>query len=532
MNRSKHRRGPGGGGFGELLAVVRRRRWTVLVVPVLVTGTAVGLSILQPRVYQSRVEVLVKPIPPAPASSQSAAPVNMRTEASVMSSRDVASAAAARLAMQPNPDELLGRLTVTPDEGSAQVLNLAYASSNPREAQHRAQAFAEGYLEVRRKLALDDLATSARAVQSQIVALQGRLQGVDAQIAAAPGRAQRQSLQSVELSMVGELSGLQSRLVQLTPPEPAALAGGQILLPADLPAVPVKPVPVRNALMAIVVGLVLATGTAFLRERLDDRVWGREPVEAELGAPLLAALPAEGGTRRPLHGGPASPALDPGSPPTEAYRKLRAALAAATAGGGTMTLMVTSAVGEDGKTAVTANVAAAFSLAGRRVTAVSADRNRPCLHELLPFQGGAATQGQGPERWGVPEGGDAGSSLRAERLPATGVRAAGIGALELVETGSSAGSPVGPLGPVAVERLVGSMQGREGLVLIDAPPILGIGDAAALTPMVDGLLFVAVAGRTRRRALEQARRELDRMGVKVIGSVLTNVEAGRSRPGW
>src|SRR5882672_2783341 len=180
MKRGKHPAGPGGGGFQELLAVVRRRRWTLLVVPALMTGTAAGLSLVQPRVYQSRVEVLVRPIPLTAAASQTAVPVNMRTEASVVSSRDVASAAAARLGIQPNPDELLGGLTVTPDEGSAQVLTVAYASSNPREAQYRAQAFADGYLDVRRKLALDELATSARAVQSQIVALQSRLEGVDA----------------------------------------------------------------------------------------------------------------------------------------------------------------------------------------------------------------------------------------------------------------------------------------------------------------------------------------------------------------
>jgi len=280
------------------------------------------------------------------------------------------------------------------------------------------------------------------------------------------------------------------------------------------------------------VGLVLATGTVFLRERLDDRVWGREPVEAELGVPLLVALPAEVGIRRPLHGGSPLPALDPGSAAAEAYRKLRAAVAAATAGGGTTTLMVTSAEGEEGKTAVTANVAAALSLAGRRVTAVSADRHRPRLHELLPFEAGAVPQRRDLERSGIRVGGDAAPWSRPEGSVATEVWATGIGALEFVKTGLSAESPGGPNGAGAMERLLESLQCRADLVLIDAPAILGIGDAAALGPMVDGVLFIAVAGRTRRRALRQARRELDRMRANVIGCVLTNVETGRSRPGW
>jgi hypothetical protein len=437
-----------------------------------VTGTAAGLSGLQPRVYRATAEVLVTPISPAPAGSQSAAPVNMATEASLAGSQDVASAAAARLGLQPDQDgDLVGGLAVTPDESNAEVLTVAYASSNPREAQLRAQAFADGYLEVRRQQALNDLATSARATQAQIVALQGRLQSIDAEIAAAPGATQRESLRSVELSMVGELSSLQGTLVGLAAPQPAALAVGQVLLPAGLPGVPIKPIPLRNDLMAIGVGLVLATGTAFLRERFDDRVWGPEPVEAELGAPLLAVLPGGGARRRPLHDGPALPAPEPGSPPAEAYRKLRAALSAATAGRGATTLMVASAEGEAGAdgngkvwleqttTAVTANLAAAFTLAGRRVA-------------------------------------------------------------------------VAPLRSVAGETVHESLPATADLVLIDGPPVLGTGDASELAPMVDGLLFVAVAGCTRRRALGQARRELDALGANVIGCVLTNVRAGRSRPGW
>jgi Mrp family chromosome partitioning ATPase len=91
---------------------------------------------------------------------------------------------------------------------------------------------------------------------------------------------------------------------------------------------------------------------------------------------------------------------------------------------------------------------------------------------------------------------------------------------------------VAPLGAVARETVHEALPGRADLVLIDGPPVLGIGDASELAPRVDGLLFVAVAGCTRRRALGQARRELDALGTNVIGCVLTNVQAGRSRPGW
>ena len=511
--------------------MIRRRRWAVLVVPVIVTGTAAGLSPLGHRAYQSRVEVLVSPVSFAPSGSQPAPPVNTTTEARMMSTPGVAAAAGAKLEGQPNLDELLGGLVVNP-EPDTEVLTVQYTAADPREARSRAQAFADAYLEVRRKLALDDLAASARALKGQIAAVQSQLQGIDAQIATAPGAVQQQGLRRAERSLAGELSSLQGRLVALTPSDPAALVVGRILLPANLPAAPVTPTLAENCLMAVLVGLLLATGAAFLRERLDDRVWEREPVEAELGVPLLAALPRGRGIRRRPRDGSRLAALDSASPAAEGYRKLRAALAPATGGAGTTTLMVASTEADEGTTAVTANLAAAFALAGKRVTAVSADPDRPQLRELLTPRTGAASRRRDLEGSGIRWGGDAAPSLRTDGSPATGVPAVGSGGIEFVEAGPLAESPWQSNGSRAMERFLERAQGRVDLVLVDAPAVLGASDALGLAPVVDGLLLVAAAGRTRRRALAEARLELDRMRATVVGCILTNFEAGRSRPGW
>jgi Mrp family chromosome partitioning ATPase len=108
----------------------------------------------------------------------------------------------------------------------------------------------------------------------------------------------------------------------------------------------------------------------------------------------------------------------------------------------------------------------------------------------------------------------------------------GSGGIELVEAGPLAESPWQSNGSGAMERFLESARGRVDLVLVDAPAVLGASDALGLAPVVDGLLLVAAAGRTRRRALAEARLELDRMRANVVGCILTNFEAGRSRPGW
>ena len=70
-------------------------------------------------------------------------------------------------------------------------------------------------------------------------------------------------------------------------------SGGQVVQPAFLPSAPSNAGVVRNGFLALIVGLAIGTGTAFLRERLDDRVRDREDLEKHLGAPVLAVVPLQ-----------------------------------------------------------------------------------------------------------------------------------------------------------------------------------------------------------------------------------------------
>ena len=64
----------------------------------------------------------------------------------------------------------------------------------------------------------------------------------------------------------------------------------EVVQPADLPTSPASPDLVRNGLLALAVGLALGIGVAFVRERLDERLRGREDFEAQIAAPVLATV--------------------------------------------------------------------------------------------------------------------------------------------------------------------------------------------------------------------------------------------------
>jgi Mrp family chromosome partitioning ATPase len=60
------------------------------------------------------------------------------------------------------------------------------------------------------------------------------------------------------------------------------------------------------------------------------------------------------------------------------------------------------------------------------------------------------------------------------------------------------------------------------VVLIDSPPVLGLADAPMMAAIVDGVLFVVEADRSRHGSLKAALRRLRSVSPNLLGGVLTS----------
>lgn len=491
----------------EYIAIVRRRKLSLLAVTTLVLVAGLLYSFRQTPQYQSETEVLVKRDVASPTELQVTGGLNLQTEKELAESEAVAEVVVKNVgAVQPH--QLLEGLTVELPLNT-EILVFQYVHSNPETAQTMAQAFAKSYLAYRQRQVIDELLTTSSSVQERIDGLNRQLRKVNRQLGQTTDEADTTALQSEASSLVAEIVLLKQELATLKPPD--GLRVGQIVDDANVANSPISPNHLQNGVLALGAGLLLGVATAFVRERLDDRLRGRDDLETVSGAPILAAIP-----RIPKWKKDEGPILitvtEPASAAAEAFRKLRTAVLFLAAQRGANVIMVTSPQADEGKTATTANLGVVMAQAGKKVVLVSADLRKPRLHRFF-----------GLENYiGVT------NVLAGEVSPWQAVRQTQVENLQVLASGPVPSNPAELLGSQAMARLLTALRDVADHVIVDAPPVMAVADPVTLTPLVDGVLFLADAHNARRGVIEAARRQLDQVDARIIGAVLNNFDAAKA----
>lgn len=284
-----------------------------------------------------------------------------------------------------------------------------------------------------------------------------------------------------------------------------------VVRPADLPEAPVAPRPVLNLMLGLLAGLAVGVGAAVLRETLDTSLKGAQEVQTALDLPTLGLIAYDSdAVRRPLivH-------VDPHSARAEAFRQLRTNLQFVDVDHKPRSIVVTSSVAGEGKSTTTSNLALALTQAGLQVILVEADLRRPRLAEYLGLEGAAGLT-------------DAlvGRAHLDELLQPWG-----DGSLQVLASGPFPPNPSELLGSLQMSELLRDLESRCDLVLLDAPPLLPVTDAAVLSANASGAIVVVRCGSTTR---EQASRAVDILrGVDAhVYGVVLNMVPGRGSDGY
>ena len=273
-----------------------------------------------------------------------------------------------------------------------------------------------------------------------------------------------------------------------------------VVQPAATPTAPVTPDIPRNAALGGILGLLLGVGIALLRETLDTKVRTESDLRELTDTTFLGSLPFDAdATKRPL-----VTQGEQASVRAELTRQLRTNLQFVDASSELQTLLLTSSIPGEGKSLTAVNLAIVFAETGRRVCIVEADLRRPKAAEYLGVEGGIGLTNVLVGQVGLDD------VLQPWQDSSVSVLSAG----------HRPPNPSELLGSQAMSQLLDQLRERFDTIIIDAPPLLPVTDAAVLSTSVDGVLLVVGSGRAEGHGVTKSLEALAKVNARVVGVVL------------
>jgi tyrosine-protein kinase Etk/Wzc len=237
-------------------------------------------------------------------------------------------------------------------------------------------------------------------------------------------------------------------------------------------------------ILGFLVGGAVGLGLVFLAEYVDDSVKTADDLKEIWPLPLLGMVPLykTRGKRTLIDTFPAT------DPLFEAFRNIRNGVAFAGVDQAINILTVTSCVPGEGKSTVMTNLAICIAQDGQRVVVVDCDLRRPTQHRMFP-------------------------TLSNER-----------GLSSVLTSGPIPANPGRLVESLRLRQVLQQLAGKFDIVLVDAPPLLVVGDAAALARSAKGMVLVVESGKTTRRMVSDLRQRAETAGLELTGVILNKVD--------
>jgi capsular exopolysaccharide synthesis family protein len=272
---------------------------------------------------------------------------------------------------------------------------------------------------------------------------------------------------------------------------------------AELPLSPTSPRLIPALMLGGVLGTIIALTAAFVAEWRDDKIRTSDDIQRIFGLSILGIIPL------PILGRTLEAELaNPNSAPSEAYRSLCTALQFSTHEGLPKSLVVTSAGPSEGKSSTALAIARHFANLGLKVLLVDADLRNPSLHRKT----GAANE------VGLS------TYLTGACAPPAAIQTSDLANLALMTSGPLPANAADLLSSTRLPSLLSQGQEIFDLIILDAPPVLGLADVALLSSVASGTLFVVASAQSRKRMVRDSLTRLGQCRATVIGSVLTRFD--------
>ena len=298
----------------------------------------------------------------------------------------------------------------------------------------------------------------------------------------------------------------------------------RVLERAIVPSVPVRPKPVQNLFIGLMLGLGAGIGLAFAIEALDNTLKTQADVEQVLGVPVLGLVPIIGGPAGAeaieqndhLRERDLGVFLDPKSIAAECCRSIRTNILFMSPDRPLRTMVVTSPSPQEGKTTTAINLAVTMAEAGGRILLIDTDMRRPRLHRSF----------------GVPNQSGISTVIVGKATLQEAIKRTDIPNLDVLTCGPVPPNPSELLHTERFKVVLADCMNLYDRVILDSPPTSAVTDPAVLGNLADGVVLVVKAGETTKEAGLHARKQLVAAKARLFGVVVNAIDFSNPAYGY
>lgn len=487
---------------GDYTGLVRRRAPLLLLGLVLGLALGVATLVLSPKTYESTTSVLVQPTAEDTnvVNGRTATAINLDTEAQIVTATVVAARAAELMDSSLKPRELARRVSVQVPANTS-VLDITFAEGTARGAQRGAETFAKAYLDNRRDLAKDKLATSVEGLEDTIRSLNADLIEVNDDLADTTNRARRAYL-STQRNVLEQQ--IRANTDSLNPLRNQEVQPGSVITQAQRPTSPSGIDPWLVLVSALFAGLLLGAIAAVVRDRRDRRVRNRHDLE-RLGLDVLVGrftLPGADAVQSHRH------------PHDEPLRQCRNALLARLEGHRGSLVVAGASNSLVGSTAA-ASVAVTFARSGMRTVLVGCNTGADITAEAF----------------GVPHSPSLTDVLRSGARPISAMHSvSGTPNLAVVSPGPDGSLFSELLQDASVRPTLAEFKNLAEVVVLDVAATAFNADAQTVVTATQGLLLIVTANVTTTDEVIEAIEQMSHVEATLLGVLLVDPGPERRKP--
>jgi capsular exopolysaccharide synthesis family protein len=486
-----------------------RKWWWLVTASTLIAAIFSSLSALrQPAIYQSRTTLMIGTTinDPNPSSSELSLGQQLAAAYADLANREILrNATGDALGINRLPAYFARALPNT------QLIEIAVNDTDPQRAQIVANELAT-------QLILLSPISSQTEERGRQDFIHERLNNLEVQIQETEAEIERlqselaNTFSAQEISdKQNQISSLESKLNTLennygllvSNTQQGAINTLTVIASAELPSAPIGSTKGLTILLATFAGFVLAAGTAYLLEYMDDTLKSPDNVMRLFSAPILGRIFEQSGG---MNENRLYDAENSNHPLTEPFRALRTEIDLAEMSQRLKTILVTSPDVGDGKTSVAVNLALSNAQRGKKVFLLDADLRKPRIHKIfnLPNEQGLAdivfARAVFDWRIGIKE----------------------IREISVLTAGDTPLDPAELLSSEKMELFLSELEEVADVIIMDGPPLF-VPDAMILASKADGVLLVVRPTHTRQSLAKAAMEHIKSVGAKVVGVVLNRI---------